>query len=398
MLKSFEYRIYPNTEQKAQIAKHIGGCRWIYNYALEKKMKAWTTEKKSLSRFDIQADLPELKKVESTKWLKDINSQSLQASLEHLDKAYKMFFKTKKGFPKFKSKHNSKQSYSIPQYSKIDFERELLIVPRIKPIKIVLHRKFDGKIKTVTIKKTSTNKYFVSILVEMEDISKKLKTIKEITTIGLDLGIKDFIALSNGEKITNPKILKRYEHKLKDKQKILSRRTKGSNNRLKAKLAIAKIHEKITNVRKDFLHKLSYRLTHENQVSSIMIEDLNVSGMMKNHKLAKSIGDCSWSEFVRQLEYKSKWYGINFFKIDRFAPSSKLCSNCGTINQELTLKDRGWGCRNCGSMHDRDINASINIKNIGIESINKIPMERRKSTLGENRCSKTIRLTQEVSA
>jgi putative transposase len=398
MLKAFEYRIYPNREQREQIAKHIGSCRWIYNYALEKKMKAWTTDKKNLSRFDIQADLPKLKKAEDTKWLKEVNSQSLQASLEHLDRAYKSFFKTKKGFPKFKNKHKSKQSYSIPQHADVDFEKRLLLVPKMKPIEIRFHREFEGKIKTITIKHTTTNKYFASILVETKDVVKKPKVIKEATTIGLDLGIKDFVVLSTGEKIANPKTLKQYEHKLKKGQQKVSKRTKGGKNRTKAKLVVAKIHEKISNVRKDFLHKLSHKLTHENQVNSIVIEDLNISGMLKNHKLAKSISDCSWSEFVRQLKYKSEWYGKNLIKIGRFEPSSKLCSNCGTINHELTLKDREWTCKECGTIHDRDINASINIKNIGLDNRNKIPTERRKSTLGENRGTNLVRLTQEAPA
>jgi putative transposase len=395
MLKAFEYRIYPTAEQKEQIAKHIGCARWMYNYALEKKMKAWTKDKKSLSRFDIQADLPALKKAEDTKWLKEVNSQSLQASLEHLDRAYTKFFKEKKGFPKFKNKHKSKQSFSIPQHTDVNFEKCLLLVPKMKPIEIRLHREFKGKIKTITIKKISTNKYFASILVETKDLVKKSKTIKANTAIGLDLGIKDFAVLSTGEKISNPKILKQYEHKLKKAQQKVSKRAKGGKNREKAKLGVAKVHEKITNTRKDFLHKLSHKLTHENQVNSIVIEDLNVSGMIKNHKLAKSISDCSWSEFVRQLEYKSKWYGKNLIKIGRFEPSSKLCSDCGAINQELTLKDREWACKSCGIIHDRDINAAINIKNIGLKTI---PMERRKLTLGENRGSNLIRLTQEAFA
>jgi putative transposase len=375
VLKSFEYRIYPNIKQKEQIIKHIGCARWVYNYALEKKMKAWTTEKKNLSRYDISTDLPKLKKEEQTKWLGEVNSQSLQASLEHLEKAYKIFFKTKKGFPKFKSKHERKQSYSVPQHGAIDFEKNLLIVPKISPIKSVLNRRFEGNIKTVTIKKTPTNKYFVSILVETVDVSKKPKQIKESTTIGIDLGIKNFITISNGEKIENPKILKKYEKKLKRKQQGLSRKTKGGKNREKDRLKVTKIHEKIVNVRKDFLHKLSYRLTHENQVRTIVIEDLGVRNMMRNHRLAKSIGDCSWGEFIRQLEYKSTWYGINLIKIGRYEPSSKLCSNCGKINQELQLKDQEWTCKECKTLHDRDINAAKNIKSIGLNPKIKYPRD-----------------------
>ncbi len=233
LLKAFEYRIYPNKEQKEQIAKHIGCCRWVYNYALEKKIKAWNTKKKNLSRFDIQAFLPKLKKAKGTKWLKEVNAQSLQSSIKHLDLAYKAFFKIHKGFPKFKSKHKSKQSYSIPQRTNIDFEKCLLLVPKIKPISIRLHREFKGKIKTVTIKHTTTNKYFASVLVETKDVIKKSKAIKETTTIGLDLGIKYFVVLSTGEKISNPKILNQYAHKLKKAQQKVSKRTKGGKNRTK---------------------------------------------------------------------------------------------------------------------------------------------------------------------
>lgn len=387
MLKAYEYRIYPNREQEEKIKQHIGCSRWIYNYALEKKMKAWTIDKKNLSRFDIQKDLPKLKKAEETKWLKEVNSQTLQSSLEHLDKAYTRFFKEKKGFPKFKSKHKSKQSFSVPQHTSLDFEAKLITLPKIKPISIRVHREFKGKIKTVTVKQTPTQKYFVSVLVETADQPKVKSKVKDKTTIGLDLGIKDFVVISTGEKVKNPKVLNRYSNKLTKAQRMLSRRVMDSNNRKKAKLKVAKMHEKITNVRKDFLHKLSHILTHESQVRTIVIEDLNVNGMIRNYRLAKSISDCSWSEFVRQLEYKSEWYGINLIKIGSFEPSSKLCSNCGTINQELTLEDRKWICKTCGVNHDRDINAAINIKQIGLNSKIQIPMERRELTLGESRCS-----------
>ena len=392
--KAFEYRLYPNKQQEELILKHIGCARWIYNYALEKKMKAWNDNKINLSRFDIQKDLPLLKRQEETKWLKEVSAQSLIVSLLNLESAYKKFFKEKQGFPKFKSKHTSKQNFSIYQYTKVDFENEIVRLPKITPIKTRFHRKFKGKIKTVTVKRTPTGKYFISILVETKDNCKKKKKIKEKTAIGIDLGIKDFVVLSTGEKISNPKILKSYEEKLVRVQRRLSRKKKGSNNRNKARIKVAKVYEKITNIRKDFLHKLSHKLTHENQVSSLVVEDLNVRGMLKNRRLAKNISDCSWSEFVRQLEYKSEWYGVNLIKIDRFEPTSKLCSMCGSINSNLQLKDRNWICDNCGTNHDRDVNAATNIKRIGLKEI--IPMERRESTLGENRGNNTHSPNQEA--
>ena len=415
LLKSYKYRIYPNREQIEQINKHIGSCRWVYNYALEKTQREYEAFQSlnwyfpcesfvrkdynkfspKFNRFGIQKDLPKLKKQEETKWLKEVNAQSLQSSLEHLDRAYKKFFKNKNGFPQFKVKHNDKQSYSIQQRGDIDFDKCLLIIPKMDPVKINIHREFEGKIKTITIKKTSTNKYFASILVETKCELIKFKTTKKETTIGIDLGIKDFVVLSTGKKISNPKFSRNVEKRIARLQRNVNRKVKGSKNREKAKLKVAILHEKISNRRNDFLHKLSHKLTHENQVNSIAIEDLNVLGMMKNHKLARSIGDCSWSEFVRQLEYKSNWYGINLIKIGRFEPSSKLCSKCGEINQNLTLADSEWNCKECGQHHDRDINAAINIKNIGLGII---PMERRESTLGENRVDKSRSLTQETSA
>lgn len=384
MLRAYKYRLYPTEQQKIKIARHIGCYRWVYNWGLENKIKAWQKDKKSLSKFDLSNMLPDLKKKKETEWLKEVNSQTLQQALENLDSAYVRFFKEKKGFPKFKNKHKSKQTFRVPQKAKVNEEITKLYLPKfLEGIKIVKDRKFKGVIKNVTIEKTPTNKYYASILVETKDEPMAKKKIQDRTTIGLDLGIKDFVVLSTGEKIANPKLMKQYESKLKKAQRILSRRVKGGQNRNKAKFKVAKVHEKIANVRKDFLHKLSHKLTHENQVNSIVIEDLAVCNMVKNHKLAKSISDCSWSEFVRQLEYKSEWYGKNLIKIGRFEPSSKLCSTCGTINQELTLKDREWTCDGCNTRHDRDINAAINVKSIGLHNQNRVTVDSRELTLGE---------------
>lgn len=399
MLKGYKYRIYPTEQQEIKILRHIGCYRWVYNWGLATKIKEWTTNQKSLSKFDLSNMLPTLKKQKDTEWLKEVNSQTLQQALENLDSAYVRFFKEKKGFPKFKSKHKSKQSFRVPQHISVNEDITRLYIPKFKEgIKIVKDRKFKGEIKSVTITKTTTNKYYATFLVDTTDAVKKPKAIKPSTTIGLDLGIKDFVILSTGEKVPNPKTIKRYEHTLARVQRVVNRRTKDSKNREKAKLRTAKIHEKIANTRKDFLHKLSHKLTHESQVNSIVIEDLNVSGMLKNHKLARSISDCSWSEFVRQLEYKSEWYGKNLIKIGRFEPSSKLCSNCGTINQELTLKDREWTCKTCGITHDRDVNAAVNIKNIGLHKQNRVTVDSRKLTLGEISCCKDNRRTKKLSS
>ena len=384
MLKAYKFRIYPNKEQAGLIAKHIGCARWVYNYGLERKIKAWSSDRKSVSRFDIQADLPKLKASLDTKWLAEVNAQTLQSSLEHLDKAYTRFFRLKEGFPRFKSKHGSKQSFSVPQHFRLDVATSRLTIPKMTPIRMVLHRQFEGEMCSVTISRTPTGKYYASILVETTDKPKKCKKVKESTTLGLDLGIKDFATLSDGRKVENPHILNQFKKQLTKAQRNLSRKVKGSNNRSKARLRVSKIHEKTTNIRRDFLHKLSHQLTHENQVGTLVLEDLNVSGMQRNHHLARSIGDCGWGEFVRQLKYKSEWNGINFIQIGRFEPSSKLCSDCGTINKSLELKDRNWVCTGCGTEHDRDINAAKNIKVMGLHPRQKtVPTGCRESTLTE---------------
>lgn len=365
MFRAYKYRIYPNEDQKELINKHIGCCRWLYNYALNKKIESYQKDGTHISRFDLQAELPALKKQEDTKWLSEINSQSLQGSLRNLDMAYTSFFKQKKGFPKFKSKHKNRQSFQAFQLSKVDWDSSTLSVAKIKGIKIVLSRKFEGKIKTVTISKTPTNKYYASVLVDTNIREVKKKKITEAYTRGIDLGLTHFATFSNGEKIDNPRHLRSDLDRLKVLQNRMSKKVKGSNNRDKARLKVAKIHERITNKRADFLHKLTYRLTHDNQVTTICIEDLAVRNMIKNHRLAQSISDVSWYKFRELLTYKCDWYGKNLIVIGRFEPSTKLCT-CGRLNNDLKLSDRTWICKHCGTNHDRDILAANNIKNMGL--------------------------------
>jgi putative transposase len=380
--KAFKYRIYPNQEQTILINKHIGSCRWLYNYALNKKVEAYKKDKTKLNRFDLSADLPILKKNEETQWLKEVNSQSLQMSLKNMDEAFTKFFRDKRGFPKFKSKHNSKQSFNIPQNIKVDWESKKISVPKIQDIKFSLDRIADGDIKSATISKTPTNKYFISILVDTKNKEPKKFQIKEENAIGIDLGIKDFAITSNGEKFENPKNLRKHLEKLQKLQKRASKKQKGSENKRKANLKVALLHEKISNARNDFLHKLSTKLISENQ--TICLEDLSVENMIKNHKLALSIQDCSWSKFNEYLEYKAIWNGNNIIRIGRFEPSSKMCSNCGKINNELSLKDRTWKCEGCGFIHDRDINAGINIKDFALHENNLIGAGRPKFKPLEN--------------
>ena len=364
MLKGLKYRLYPTNTQKELIAKHIGSSRFVYNLALETKNTTYLGSKHNFSPFDLIKQLPDLKK--ECEWLKEVNSQSLQQAIQNMDIAFKKFFKGG-GFPKFKSKHRGKQSFSIPQ--NVIVESGKLIIPKFKEgIDIVLHRPIKGTIKSATISVTPTGKYFVSILVDTNTEIPTKAPITENTTIGIDLGIKDFAITSDGEVFENPKNLRKAQSKLKYVQRKYS---KHKGKRTKKKLA--KLHEKVVNKRKDFLHKTSTKLIRENQ--TICLEDLAVSNMVKNHNLAQAINDVSWSTFVTMLEYKANWYGKNILRIGRFAPSSKTCSCCGTINKKLTLKDREWICDSCNSVLDRDVNAAINIKSFALK--NNLSVEHR---------------------
>jgi len=362
--RAYKYRLYPTKDQETLINKHIGSCRWLYNYALEKKTKMYKETGTNLSRFDLSADIPVLKKNEETQWLKDVNSQSLQMSLKNLDAAFSRFFKEKKGFPKFKNKRYSRQSFSVPQSVKPDWENKEVSIPKIKNIRFVVDRKPEGTIKSATISKSPTGKHFISILVDTGIKPPDKHQVEKETSIGIDLGVKDFLITSTGEKINNPKHLKKHLYRLKKLQSRASNKKLGSNNRKKSNLRVAKMYERITNLRNDFLHKLSSKLISENQ--TIFLEDLNVEGMLRNHKLAQAIQDCSWSRFNEYLEYKAEWNGVNVLRIGRFESSSKTCSVCGWIKRDLTLKDRKWKCLKCNSLHDRDVNASKNILAIGL--------------------------------
>lgn len=361
MLKSYKYKLNPNEEQIVLLNKHFGSIRFAYNYFLNERKKEYETNKNTINYYDNAKSLTELKKLEEYSWLNEINSQSLQYSLKCLDGAYQNFFKFKKGFPKFKSKR-SKNSFSVTQSVKLINGK--LVIPKFKqPIDLILHRTFNGKIKSCTISKTPTNEYFVSILVETEH-NKIPKTGK---TIGIDLGLKDFVITSEGYKYKNNRYTKTYANLLKKAQQHLSRKTKGSNRYQKQKLKVAKLHKKIANSRLDNLHKVSTELIKK--YDTIILEDLNVKGMIKNHKLSKHISDASWSKFVELLTYKAEWNDKQIVKIDRFFPSSKTCNCCGYINQNLKLDMREWTCSSCNIKLDRDLNASINILNEGYKLI-----------------------------
>ncbi len=369
MLKAYKYRIYPDKDQEELIKVHFGACRFVYNWALEQKIKTYEQTNKSISRFDLQKILVHEVKP-SNEWLKKANSQALLAPLVNVESAFTKFFREKTGFPKFKSKKNPVQSYQMPQHYTVNFDRNFIKLPKMGEVKAVLHRRFEGTMKTATISRSSTGKFFISILVDDGKELPAKQNFDESTTVGVDVGIKDFAILSNGEKIKNPKYLKNSLKRMKCLQKRVSRKVKGSKNRDKARLHLSKLHETISNQRTNFQHQISSKLISENQ--AIALETLNVKGMVKNHCLAQSISDAGWSSFVTKLEYKAEWLGKTILRIGRFEPSSKICSKCGYHNGNLTLKDREWICPDCKTKHDRDINAAINIKKFSLQDQNLI--------------------------
>jgi putative transposase len=366
MLKAYKYYLLPNEEQKQQLAKFFGCARFVYNLGLETKMQAWASARKNYTCIDLSNQMKELKDTEA-EWLRDCPSQTLQMALRNLDNAYTKFFKGD-GFPKFKSKHK-RQSVQFPQGVKIDFDNRTIFLPKLKTVPCIFHRKFKGDIKTVTVSKTTTGKYFVSILIDNQNELPKKKPIKEKRAVGIDMGVKVFATLSDGTVFENPKYLRQNLRRLRVEQRKLSRRfKKGAKEQSKSyrqqKLIVAKLHEHIKNQREDYLHKVSKQIIQS--YDTICLEDLNIKGMMKNEKLALAIGEVGWHKFKTMLEYKAEWYGKNILYIGRFEPSSKLCSHCGTIFKELSLKVRSWTCQSCGTHHERDANAAENIKTFGL--------------------------------
>ena len=366
MLKAYKYRIYPNKEQKIQIAKTFGCCRFVYNQTLAYRKDTYENEKKSVSKTDCNNYCNrELKK--EYEWLKDVDKFALTNAIYNMDAAYRKFFKEHAGYPKFKSKRDNHKSYTTNYTNEnivVDFEKGRVKLPKLKMVKAKPPREFEGQIKSATISQMPSGKYFVSILVEEEQV--ELPKVEK--SVGIDLGIKDLVITSDGEKIDNLKLIKKYENKLVRQQRKLAHKQKGSKNREKQRIKVAKIYEKIANTRNDYLHKISHKLINENQV--IVSEDLSVSNMVKNANLAKSISDCGWSELTRQLQYKADWYGRTYVKIGRFVPSSQICHVCGYKNEETKdLSVRKWTCPQCRTEHDRDINAAINIQNEGLKQI-----------------------------
>lgn len=366
MLKAYKFRLYPTHRQVEQFIKHFGAVRFVYNFSLEQKIKVYEKDNTTLSRFDLNKMLPTLKSENG--WLKEANAQSLQEANINLESAFTRFFREKKGFPKFKSRKNPVQSFHVPQNYTVNFDDNTIKLPKIGLVKAKLHQTFGGKLKTATVSMNNIGQFHVSILVDDDKELPKKQSFDESTTVGVDVGIKNFATLSNGTKVDNPKYLQKSSMKLSVLQRRLARKQKGSNNRTKARRVVAKQHLRIANQRKDFLHKLTSELISENQ--AIAVETLNVEGMLKNHNLAKAISDVSWSKFFRMLEYKAEWYGKTILKIGQFEPSTKICNQCGHYNHEMILSVRKWKCDGCGTIHDRDINAAKNIKSFALQSQN----------------------------
>lgn len=366
MLKAFKYRIYPNKEQQKLIQKTFGCCRFVYNQTLAYRKELYETKKESMSKFDCNNYVTRILR-KRYEWLQDVDKFSLTNAVFNMDSAYRKFFKEHSGYPKFKSKRNHKKSYKTNLSGKnieVSFKNNKIKLPKLKWIKAKVHRKFTGKIKSATISQNSSGKYFVSILVETEHIPMK----ENDNSVGIDLGIKDLLITSDGEKFDNIRITKKYENKLAKEQRVLDHKQKFSKNYEKQRIKIARIYEKIHNTRIDYLHKISHQLISENQV--IVSEDLAVSNMVKNHNLAKAISDCGWYELTRQLEYKAEWNGRTYVKIGRYVPSSQTCNICGYVNKNTKdLSVRKWTCSQCGTVHDRDINAAINILNEGMKML-----------------------------
>ena len=378
--KGYKFRLYPNEEQKIFINKSIGSCRFVYNYFLDAKIKYYaenkTNKNKNLTFVELEHLLTILKKNENYSWLKEINSQALQFSLRNLDSAYTRFFKKVSDFPTFKKKKNG-GSFTIPQFFKIiegNSKNSYIKIPKLKQsLKFRKHREIGGEILYCTISKTCTDKYYITLTIKEE---VKLRENKQQKAIGLDVGIKSFCVTSNNEEILNDKNIKRKERRRKIKQRQIAKSKKEGQNRKKLVQKLAKKFEKETNVRKNFLHQVSNYIIKNQDI--IISEDLNIKGMIKNHKLAKSISYQSFGEFFRQLKYKSDWNNKIFYQINRWYPSSQICNSCGYQNTNLKLSSRTWIC-SCGKKLDRDLNASQNIRDLGLSDLGIIL---KKSTVG----------------
>jgi len=372
-LKAYKYRIYPTDTQVFFFTKTFGCCRFVWNKMLDEKMRAYQKKER------IPRPTPAKYKKEYP-FLKEVDCFALVAVQNHIKNALRNHFRNRKQFklPKFKKKRDTQSytTYNVHNSIRVDFEKSLLYLPKIREgVKIELHRRFEGKIKSVTVSKTNDGKYYASILVETQNPRNKVIDPKS-KACGIDLGLEHFVTITNdfgSYKVEHPKYLRHGEERLRRLQRAFSKKQKRSKNSEKARLRLARQHAYISNARNDFLHKLSKAIIDENQV--VVVEDINVKGLLKT-RLAKSIADSGWSKFLTYLKYKAEWYGRTFIQVDRFFPSSKLCHRCGYKNDDLALHDRTWCCPACGEKHDRDVNASINLYLVGLGRPEVKPVER----------------------
>lgn len=372
MIRAYKYKIKPTHKQMEQLNKTFGCCRFVYNWGLDIKKGSYAESKKSLSYVDIAKELTKLKKEKT--FLCEVANESLQQSLRNLDVAFTRFFREKKGFPKFKSKRDNKQSAKFINSVHFDFDKWMVKVPKVGWIKLCKNKSFDlskCKLGTLTVSRDSCGEFWCSITITTDEVSPTKAKLDKSKSVGIDLGIKDFAILSDGTKYGNPKFLELGSDRLRRLQRSLSRKQKGSKNRNKAMLLVARQHRKIANRRLDFLHKLTTNLVRS-EYTIFCLEDLNIQGMLKNHCLAKQISSVAWNTFRNLLEYKCDSNGKTTIFIGRFEPSSKTCHCCGYINKDLKLSDRTWVCPSCGKTLDRDINAAINIKEIAFDKQNLV--------------------------
>jgi len=394
MIKAVKIKLYPTTQQKSYLGNLFGSCRFVYNQCLSYKKECYEKDKTNIGLVELGKYFHHnLTKNPDYQWLNEHNTKVLKENIFNLLAAYRNFYNTGKGFPKFKSKHDNKQSckFDVQAISSknIYTDNRITLTKQLKNIKFKTSDKYKGilernknNIKSATLSKNCSGNYFLSILIESDEIKTLPKATNDI--IGIDLGIKDFVIDSNGNKYENIKSIRNNQKRISKLQRSMSRKQKGSNNRNKDRIKLAKFHERITNIKENYLHEVSNKLINENQV--IVMENLNVNGMLKNHHLAKSIQELSLNRFKTMLTYKTEWTGRILIEVDRFFPSSKLCNCCGYKNVELTLKDREWLCPECNTLHDRDLNAAINIMNEGKRIIlkDKIPNSIGELTLMES--------------